>query len=516
MARPLPPSVRSFRRGLDGFFVALCLLFILSSLGFKASAKWLGWPCWNDFVIYENRLPNRFPDLRTTPAKHWGRDLEAWYNDNFAWRARLIQFYRHVHFQWLKTAVGQQVPGHGAWVFRKQSTWAELDDYLGGFELTGREARDWVDFFEGRTAWAAAHGIVYLQVITSVKAQVMPEKIPAAFRRHRGVSVREQVQTALRGSFAERHVLFTHETLVAAAKDRPVFYEEDHHPNAYGTYLIFRAIAERLGEWLPDMEPIPFYDEPPPEVVAGQAPGCYEVDRRLKVVVPGLRPVDDRIVRRAPPGRFPMVSLATEQPAPDRTVVIGHDSYLRFPLSSWHLKPEPVLMPLAVNFKRLVSLMFVRFALPHLEFIAAEDPPAAIVEQFPEMRLQRQLRDLDATTRKAARFGRGTPRAVWTAETPAPLPAPAGEPFAVLAVLENVTDAHGKWTHMRGDKDTPKIGVDLLADGQRLDTAWVYPGNLRAAFFTAPARPEPAELEVRLRNGKAALRRIEVRTGGPR
>ena len=513
-----PPAIFAprLRRGLDFAFVALWTLFIFSGLAFKVTERWRGWPPPGNFVLAENRLPNPFPDLRHAPAKEWGRGLEAWYNDHFAWRQELIGFYRFLHFHWLKTAVNELVPGLDNWIFRKQGNWSELDDYLGGFELTPQQALDWVDFFEGRAAWAEAHGVVYLQVVTSVKAQVMPEKIPAVLRRHRGVSVREQVQAALRGSFAEPHVLFTHETLVAAAQAREVFYQEDHHPNAYGTYLVFRAIAERLGAWLPDMEPMRFYDNPPAAVRAGAEPGCYEEDRRLKVVVPGLLAVKDPLVRRAPGGRFPLASIATEQPAPQRTLVMGNDSYMRFPLASWHKKPQPVPMPLAVNFSRLVSLIFQRFQTVELDYIVSQSPPAVLIEQFPEMRLLNQVEGLDATMRTAARFGRGTPRTVWTPAVGGPPPAPAAEPFTVLATLERVTAGPDENAAPRMGGTTRPLPVELLADGKVIATAQVNPGVRRAVFFAVPALPAPAELAVRVQNGQAVLQRLEIRTGGER
>lgn len=514
-----PPNFQSAPRRcqwLDVFFVGFWTLFIFSGLGFQATARWRGWPPPGNFVLAENRLPNPFPDLRRTPAKEWGRGLEAWYNDHFAWRPELIRFYRFLHFHWLKTAVNEQVPGVDDWIFRKQGNWSELDDYLGGFELTPQQALDWVDFFEGRTAWAEAHGVVYLQVVTSVKAQVMPEKIPAVLRHHRGVSVREQVEAALHGSFAEQHVLFTHQTLVDAAQTRAVFYQEDHHPNAYGTYLIFRAITERLGEWLPDMEPMRFYDDPPPAVRAGREAGCYEEARRLKVVVPGLQAVQDPLVRRSPGGRFPLASIATEEPAPHRTLVMGNDSYMRFPLASWHKKPQPVPMPLALDFSHLVSLIFQRFQPVELDYIVSQSPPAALIEQFPEMRLQGHVEGLDATMRTAARFGRGTVRTVWTPADGGLPPAPVAEPFTVLATLDRVTAGSDETAvpHMGGT--TPPLPIELLAGGKTVATAQVYPGVLRAVFFAAQALPEPANLEVRVRNGQATLKRIEIRTGGER
>ena len=139
----------------------------------------------------------------------WGAGLDAWYNDQFAYRARIVQFYRFLLGDVLASPiVDNEVPGTGGWMYRNGESWPEIKDYLGVFELTPAETARWIEFFEGRCEWAAAHGARYLQAITPVKAQIHPEHLPPAVARHRGQCVREQVRAALEGSSAKDSVLF--------------------------------------------------------------------------------------------------------------------------------------------------------------------------------------------------------------------------------------------------------------------------------------------------------------------
>lgn len=452
-------------------FVGFWMLLLFSSLAFKASSKFTGWPNWEHFVISENREHASKPNLRETPMRLWGTEIEAWYNDNFAWRSRLIQFYRYAHFHWMKTALAQQVPGYSGWVFRREGTWAELDDYLGGFELTEEEMLDWIALFEGRQEWAEAHGTRFMQVITSVKAQIHSEHVFPAIRNHRGVCVREQLQQRLATSVAGDAVVFTHEPLLVAAREQPVFYEEDHHVNARGVHVVYMAIAEKLSDWFGGTYAVPFYDSPPPaDVLAGEALGAYERDRRLAVVVPGAKQIDDPLLALSQTGAaFPMASVAVRNGSGDGLfVVMANDSFMRFPLDTWsRAKDGQMRFPFNDGVGKIVSLLFLRYKTGDLEVAVAEKIPDVIIEQFSECRLSYGTLGLDETMRRAGAFGHG--------EDVAGLPV-AGTRLRARAVFEHVTAA-------RESGRSPELRAELLEAGRVVDAVPLAPGVRRAVFF---------------------------------
>lgn len=476
-------------------FVVFWVVVLCASPLMRVSWKLAGWPNWQGTQIVENRELATRPDFRTMPVKEWGNSIEAWYSDSLPWRAWLIQQYRDLHFRRLKTGVLQQVPGEGHWIFRRGGTWPELDDYLGAFELTPEELDAWAELIEGRKAWAEAHGTRYLQVVTSVKAQIHAEKILPTLRVRRGVCVREQLEDRLEHSPTRENVLFTHDALLAAVAARDVFYEDDHHVNAYGVYVVFQAIVEKLAAWFPGIRAVPFYDEPPPDVLAGKTSGCYEDHRRLQVVVPGARTVSHSLLRLSGGSRHPQTSVAIHQPGEPRMLVIGHDSFLRFALYSWHRKEVgKVFLPFGNGFSEIISLMFMRYTTDRLDAIVAERVPDVIVEQFSECRLGFGPIGLDETMRRAAAFGRAEPMAG---------DAMPGQGVWARCVLENVTV----------DKEAEKIAgitVELLDGSEVVDAVAIAPGVRRAVFFK-PVAPRHDCLSVRLRDGTAEKAELMLR-----
>ena len=464
---------------------------------------------WESFSErFENRHPAQRPSLRKSSPRHvegkdYGRGLEAWYNDAFPWRTELIRFQRKISFHWLKTPSGRDVPGRGEWIFRRGGDWPELDDYLGAFELTPGELSDWLALFEGRREWAAAIGSRYLAMPSPVKAQVRWQELYPAIRRHRGVNVAAQVRKALEASPARDDVLFADDDFLAAFEGgREVFFDADHHPCAYGEWLLYNRINRRLAEIFPDRvrSPFPWYDDPPPAVLAGKEPGCW-LERggdglRLDISSPGETQDDDGV----PPTsrRFPYTNVATVREGGGLSILMAHDSYMRFTLASWRRPNGSVRFPFAQGVGRVRAHIFQRFSRGFLEDMTRDEIPDVLIEQFPECRLDASARKhLDPIIRAAAAFGR--------AADPEPnrVPQP-GERIVVRMVLEDV----------RADDPAKNPAAVLRSGNRELGRRPVYPGVKRAVFL-GPVEWPDGVLSVTLEGGTASSTNLVWRIAGP-
>lgn len=483
--------MRPFRSGL--FFVALWMAILFAPGAAKLSDRLFGWPDTSvdaDSLARENRRLSPFPSFRGLPSREWGRAVEACLDDRIPARHVLVDLYKALHFRVLKAPLAQQVPGVGDWVFRRGGSWPEMDDYLGAFSFSPQALDDWRTLFEGRVAWAEAHGTRFLQVLTPVKAQVHSELVASHLRPLHGATARSQVVAAMAGSPAASNLLCLSDAVNAARESgREVFYHDDHHVNAYGCYLLYREIDARLRElWFPGLPPPPpFYDDPPADVVERRAPGCYEAFGRLEVSVPGSRRAAYRplgISLRA--GRYPQVPVYVVQPGERRFAVFAHDSFLRYPLYSWHFHPpEHFALPLGAGFDRVAMLLHRRFGTQLLEAAVRDEIPDVLVEQFPESKLVLSPVDagLDDTMRRAAAFLRADPVGDPDADSAA-----RSGPFLVRAVLDRVV--------ADPDGPRPSSATLLSASGEPLARLPVSPGVRRALFFPPVDVPPPYAIRL--------------------
>lgn len=404
---------RKSRNLAETAFFALWIVFLGAWSLLKLSSSVFGFPVFSDSVAVENRKLTPNPDYLKLDPKDWGRKTDEWYNDNFAFRAEVLSLYRRLHFKYLKSPVMDKVPGEGDWIFTRGGKWPEVEDYMGVIALDRDMVRDWVDLFEGRVAWAEAHGIKYLEVIPPMKSRIHPEKMPLMISLHKKDSYSEELERAIEGTAVSSNVLFLAEALEREVESgREVYYEEDHHENAYGCYCIFREINLRMRKlWYPDLPLFPFYDTPPEELLSGEIQGCHVKDRRLVVSNPGTRLLSDphlQIDPKKDASVFPHCKILLGQPGEDRYILFCHDSYLRYPFDTWYCRDmRRFAMPVGSGFSKIGSFIFTRLTTERLEAYTRNDIPDVIVEQFSAGRLQYGPVGYDETMKRAARWGRG-------------------------------------------------------------------------------------------------------------
>ena len=452
----------------------------------------------------ENRNPAPRPTLLADPERHvapkdLGRGLEAWFNDSLPWRTELLRFHKKTILHRFKSPVGRDVPGRGDWIFRYGGDWPELDDYLGAKELTPEELADWIALFEGRREWGRAVGCAFLTVPATTMAQARWQELYPAVRRHRGRNVAAQVREALADSPARDDVIFADDAFDAAfAAGRETFYDFDHHPNAYGIWIFYDCVNRRLRELFPDRigEGPAWFDDPPPDVLEGRAPGCW-LERtgaglRLDVSSPGETQDDAGVPTFN--SRYPFSNVSTVRPGGGVSILMAHDSFFRFSLASWRRGRGSVRFPFASGVGRVKALIFGRFNPVNIDRVTAAEIPDVLIEQFPACRLDGSVvRFLDDSTRAAAVFGRSA--------EPEPGRAPrAGDRVVARAVFDGVSSDSGDASGASGD-DAGAGCEAVLRFGGEIGRRTVSPGVRRVVFFDPVELAGTGDLGLSLEGG---------------
>lgn len=495
-------------KAADTVFLAFWLALLCAFPALKISSEITGHPRFRDPTAAENREPAPFPGFKAANPAMWCKALDDWYGDNFAFRAAIVGFYNDINLRLLQTPVAQQVPGSGGWIFRRalldadpaqRGTWPEIEDCIGAFNATREFLDDWRTLFEGRVEWARAHGAAYIEVLAPVKAQIHGEHLPFQ-ARGRHSSIGSLVEEALADSTARSNVVFLKHAMRNAAKDGTIlFYREDHHPNPRGAHVLFAGIDAAVASLLGiECEPIPLLDEPPADADDPNGPpACWRstLEDRLHVRNPSSQAVRNAALGIAEPGgrSYPGVPVFVTQPGEHRFLLVAHDSYLRYPLDSWHRKPpEHFALPFGPAFDRIAMIIFERFTTAILEKRLAAEIPDVIIEQFSESKLLFGPipGSLDDTMRRAAAFSRATPSEECGVE---------GD-YLVLAVFEDVAGKEGATAVLEDAKS-----------GAPLSSLHVAAGKRRAVFFPSAHGAFPAGFTVRLDDATCSASRIEIR-----
>ncbi len=499
---------RKIRAGLSVFFAALWTAASASFLVARAAHHRLGIP--RDLHVFdlhkENRAPAPFPDFRALKPKDWGDAAEAWYGDSFAFRDTLIDCGGRVVQDFFHAPRGRIVPGRDGFLFRRGDfgtyDWPEAEDYLGALRFRPEDRAAWLEFLEGTREYCDAVGVQYIELIAPVKGTVQTASYYAPARNHPGKTLAMQMRELLEDSPAKDAVLLPTDTFAAEAARGVILFQrgEDHHYSPVGQYRVYETIAEAIRARHPEVEMLPFETNPSPDLLEGNAAGCCARGLRLHVANPAERdisaedPFASTFQRKTV---YPYRHVCTVRDGGGLTVVMAHDSMMRFTLTSWKEGEGTSRFPFGAGVGTVRTLMYSRLDPDFIDTATKHGDIDVLVEQIAESKLSfvpELSPECAGKLRAAARFSRGT-------DLKADFRGTAGRRVVVRAVMDDVFP--GGVPCAPDDFSMPREELSLLFGGAEVGRSHTYPGKRRAVYFEVddlPAASVGAEWSVRFSN----------------
>ena len=301
-------------------------------------------------------------------------EWEAYYNDHFGFRNRLIRLHNYVKTQWLHTSPSSKVVlGKDGFLFYTGDD--AIEYYRSVRPFTLRDLAHCQLVLEERQDWLMARGAHFLVVIAPSKETIYPEYMPARMNRVRSESRLDQLLAHL-AAHSDIAILDLRRPLLNAKTQIRVYDRTDTHWNGYGAYVAYQEIMSRVARWLPQAQPVPLSafqlrsSLGPP----GDLAELLGMEHVLTEEHISLLPLSPRAAIRVDPGellRLPFAQITQpivrERPGPHlpRAVVLRDSFAIRLiPLLSEH-------------FSRVVYLWEYRFDLPVIEH---EQPDVVILE----------------------------------------------------------------------------------------------------------------------------------------
>lgn len=265
-----PNEARDGLRRVVG--VVFALLF-LAGIGTPALVAFLvggHFEAARESVLAEKRQPTAFPDAPSDlgqSLQDWPRAFEAWWNDAFGLRTRLIRLHNLARFAIFGVTPGPSVllgrdPTGEPWLF--VSLPFAVDDYRGVLPFDENELRWWKSFLEQRRDWLAESGCRYLFVVAPNKSSIYPEFMPPELTRVNDQTRVDQLVAYLREN-STVEVLDLRPALRAAKTRRydPVppgswlYFPLGTHWTSFGAWIGHVELMRALGEHFPGLWPTP-------------------------------------------------------------------------------------------------------------------------------------------------------------------------------------------------------------------------------------------------------------------
>lgn len=183
------------------------------------------------------------------------RRYEAYFNDHFGLRNRLVQLYNGFFVTFLQTSPKTHtVVGKDKWLFIAANF--TVHDYMGLNPVDDNQLRHWKEILLDRDEWLKDQQIRYLFILPPNKIMIYPEYLPERIRKRAGTTNLQLLLDELAAPPQFRDILDLRPALLAAKSSNQLYHKGDTHWNFDGSYVAYVEIMKRLGQWFDDMQPV--------------------------------------------------------------------------------------------------------------------------------------------------------------------------------------------------------------------------------------------------------------------
>jgi alginate O-acetyltransferase complex protein AlgJ len=249
-ARALPRFSRASRASDMTLIVVFLMMICLPLAGLVLGLD-------RSFLLEENRNLAVQPELkldRATLGALPGR-FEAYFNDHFGFRKRLIQWLALVKVKGLGVSSTPMVTlGSSGWLYFGSES--AVSSYRSAHPFSSEQLEQYRRLLEARRDWLAARGIRYLVIIPPNKDTVYPEFVPPSYNKLRSRSRLDQLLDYM-NERSSVLILDIRDDLRRAKSVERVYDITDSHWNPRGAYVAYVRIMRAISEWFPEARVCP-------------------------------------------------------------------------------------------------------------------------------------------------------------------------------------------------------------------------------------------------------------------
>jgi alginate O-acetyltransferase complex protein AlgJ len=211
-----------------------------------------------DISERENRQLAKQPEIDLTLLDPFPKEFEAWYNDHFFLREKLIdgQIWWKLNILKESPFPGKVTIGKEGWLYDAAK---ERDLYEGKMKIPEEGFRYLVEELHLRTLWYRARGIRFYVLIAPVKQEVYPEYLPAYYRRAPGGTLTDRLVREMRQDTTIRLITPKY-ALIAEKSSYRLYTILDNHWNYIGGFIAYRELMKEIKKDFPELNALTMKD----------------------------------------------------------------------------------------------------------------------------------------------------------------------------------------------------------------------------------------------------------------
>ena len=202
------------------------------------------------YVVTEKRQLAPPPIFQWKESVQFPQKYEAYFNDNFSFRALLIKINSYISRRVFAIAIIPDVLiGKDGWLYLTSREYgSSLEDYMGLIDVDLGTLEQIRNNLERRTKALRDKGIQFLVVVAPDKQSIYPEYLPDHWRRNNRYLTRlDQVVLYLK-DHSSVQVLDVRNSLLKEKQngDLPLYRKTDSHWNYFGAFIAYQQMMKSL------------------------------------------------------------------------------------------------------------------------------------------------------------------------------------------------------------------------------------------------------------------------------
>lgn len=199
----------------------------------------------------EKRVLATKPKLDIQKPDSFPMAYEAYFNDHFIHREKLLQLHTYIYFFWYKQSpLPEKVDlGKDSWLFYTEK---ERAVYEGTFKLNSIEIDKIVDELNRRDSILQSMNIPFVILIAPTKAEIYSDQLPSYYRRTGKTFTQEIIENIQNRT--KIPVVYPKEALTKAKKKFQTYHQFDNHWNQLGAFFAYSELMQKIKKHFPNLK----------------------------------------------------------------------------------------------------------------------------------------------------------------------------------------------------------------------------------------------------------------------
>lgn len=211
----------------------------------------------DDIPGFENRRLSQKPEFDIEHLDPFPEKYNAYYNDTFNLRNRLILWYNYFNIQvFNQSPVKSVIIGKDKWLFLSGE---ELDSYMGRNRFTEEELNRIAQELRYRADYLAARGTKFYFMIVPCKISVYSDKVGYQYYRSNPQTWGEQLNEYL-SKYTTLNLVDIFDTLRKYKQPNNIYFKLDNHWNDLGAFYAARQAVLHMKKDFPGLETLQLSD----------------------------------------------------------------------------------------------------------------------------------------------------------------------------------------------------------------------------------------------------------------